>query len=266
MSIRRGPRPETKFYTLDKAISEDTRLSWQARGLLIFLLGKPDHWEVSVQHLIKQTQDAIGRAAGRDAVRVILKELETAGYLKADLARSEGGAFNGMAYTVSEIPDMAPETEKPAPASPETEYPAPAQPAPANPPLVKNDLQQPTEEAAKTDQEQTPNPLPGVGEMFDRFWKVYPRHVAKANARKAFEKLKPTPELLDAILVAIAAQRVSPAWLKDNGQFIPHPTTWLNGRRWEDEIQAAPMSRSSGFSERNYTNGIKEAGNGDLTF
>jgi len=154
VSIIRGPRPETKFYTLDKSISEDPRLSWAARGLLIFLLGKPDHWEVSVKHLINQTKDALGKSSGRDGVRVILKELEAAGYLTADYARSNAGSFNGMAYTVHEIPrDDSPETENPSSGngSPETAFPAPAKPAPANPHLVKNDLQQLIEKAPSTD-------------------------------------------------------------------------------------------------------------------
>ena len=154
MSIIRAPRPETKFYTLDKAISEDERLSWAARGLLIFLLGKPDNWEVSVTHLIKQTSKAIGKSSGRDAVRVIIKELEAAGYMAVDRARNDGGSFNGMAYTVCERP----QTENPSMGSPQTENPAtakpaPAKPAPENPPLIKNDLQQPTEEEANTDLE-----------------------------------------------------------------------------------------------------------------
>lgn len=163
MSIIRGPRPETKFYTLDKSISEDNRLSWAARGLLIFLLGKPDNWEVSVKHLINQTQDAIGKASGRDAVRVILKELEQAGYLIADFARAEGGAFNGMAYTVCEMPQTtSPETDFPAPGKP-----APAEPAPANPHLIKTDLKQDTEL-----EEETNKPLVDlVAEVFDH-WRV----------------------------------------------------------------------------------------------
>lgn len=165
MSIRRGPRPETKFYTLDKSISEDARLSWGARGLLIFLLGKPDNWEVSVKHLINQTQDAIGKASGRDAVRVILKELEQAGYLVADIARNEAGGFAGMAYTVNEIPDtVEPETEKPSTEPPETENPAPGEPGPANPHLIKTDNNQDTDTAEKTH-------MSLVTEVFDH-WRI----------------------------------------------------------------------------------------------
>ena len=139
MSIRRGKRPDTRFYTLNKDISEDVRLSWAARGMLIFLLGKPDNWTVSVAHLMKQTGSS-ARPSSRDAVRAIIKELVDAGYMRADTAR-EGGKFKGIDYVVSE----SPETDNPAPAKPqppETDNPAPDEPLPEDPQVIKNELHQ----------------------------------------------------------------------------------------------------------------------------
>lgn len=72
--------------------------------------------------------------------------------------------------------------------------------------------------------------------MFDRFWKLYPRKTAKQDARKAWAKLKVTDELFTLITDGLAGQVVCQAWTKDGGAFIPHPATWLNGRRWEDEV------------------------------
>ena len=73
---------------------------------------------------------------------------------------------------------------------------------------------------------------------FDRFWVVYPRHTAKQNAKKSFEKLNPDDELLSTMISAVEKQKTSDQWTRDNGQFIPHPATWLNQRRWEDEMPA----------------------------
>ena len=70
---------------------------------------------------------------------------------------------------------------------------------------------------------------------FDAFWQAYPRKVGKDAARKAFDKRKPDAALLALMLDAIAKQARSDAWLKDAGQFIPHPSTWLNEGRWMDE-------------------------------
>lgn len=68
---------------------------------------------------------------------------------------------------------------------------------------------------------------------FEVFWKAYPKKKDKAKARKSFFKVK-TP--LTTLLAALEAQKRTEQWQKDNGQFIPLPTTWLNGERWEDEV------------------------------
>lgn len=72
---------------------------------------------------------------------------------------------------------------------------------------------------------------------FDEFWAAYPRHVAKQDASKAFAKLRADDALLRRILAALEVAKQSRDWLKDDGRFIPHPATWLNGRRWDDEIE-----------------------------
>lgn len=71
---------------------------------------------------------------------------------------------------------------------------------------------------------------------FDAFWGQYPRHTAKEAARKAWSKLNPSEELQEQIIAAVLVYKASPQWTKDGGQYIPHPSTFLNQRRWEDEI------------------------------
>lgn len=85
-------------------------------------------------------------------------------------------------------------------------------------------------------------PIPPKGEsanLFAEFWKAYPLHKAKPTALKAFGKLKPDRVLLNAILAALSVQKQSSQWTRDGGQYIPHPATWLNQRRWEDEKEVA---------------------------
>jgi hypothetical protein len=72
----------------------------------------------------------------------------------------------------------------------------------------------------------------GDADGFEEFWKAYPRKVGKGAALASWRKAKPP---LDAVLTAIRKARQSPDWLKDRGAFIPHPSTWLNQSRWEDE-------------------------------
>jgi len=67
-------------------------------------------------------------------------------------------------------------------------------------------------------------------EGFDEFWQAYPRKEGKEAARKAWPK---AASELPAILAALEWQRASDAWR--DPQFIPHGSTYLNGRRWEDD-------------------------------
>lgn len=72
-------------------------------------------------------------------------------------------------------------------------------------------------------------------EAFDAFWAVFPRRQAKADALKAWKKLNPSAELVAQIMAAIEWQSQSQAWLKDGGQYVPLPGSWIRGERWTDE-------------------------------
>lgn len=71
---------------------------------------------------------------------------------------------------------------------------------------------------------------------FEEWYKEYPRKVGRGNAEKAWRNLGPSDELVDTMVRALRAQHYQPDWMKDNGAFIPHPATWLNGKRWLDEL------------------------------
>ncbi len=72
---------------------------------------------------------------------------------------------------------------------------------------------------------------------FDIFWPVYPRKVAKKRALKAWLKIKPDEELVKKIVDAVKAQAKTDQWTRDDGQYVPHPATWLNGEQWNDAIE-----------------------------
>jgi hypothetical protein len=70
---------------------------------------------------------------------------------------------------------------------------------------------------------------------FDNFWQEYPRKKSKGQAEKAWEKIKPNKALLATMIDKIKQAKNSNEWIKENGQFIPYPATWLNAKGWEDE-------------------------------
>lgn len=73
-------------------------------------------------------------------------------------------------------------------------------------------------------------------EKFNEFWQDYPKKKDKQAAHKAFMKIKPDNELFQKIMESLKKQKQTNDWTKENGQYIPFPATWLNGMRWEDEI------------------------------
>lgn len=70
---------------------------------------------------------------------------------------------------------------------------------------------------------------------FEFFWEAYPKKVGKGAAFKAYKNIKQPRPTLSTILESVEAHQKTEQW--KNKQFIPNPQTWLNQRRWEDEIE-----------------------------
>lgn len=84
---------------------------------------------------------------------------------------------------------------------------------------------------------------------FETFWSAYPKKVGKGTAEAAWANAD-MPEL-EVILKSLQKAKQSPAWIKEKGAYIPHPSTWLNQRRWEDsgmDYAALSSKRAVGAS------------------
>jgi predicted phage replisome organizer len=79
-------------------------------------------------------------------------------------------------------------------------------------------------------------------QAFIAFWKSYPKKKSKGQAEKAW--LKVNPSLYPIIMDSLEKHKQSADWLKEGGQFIPYPATWLNAKGWEDEIEEKPVETS----------------------
>lgn len=67
---------------------------------------------------------------------------------------------------------------------------------------------------------------------FDDFWALYPKRVAKKDARIAWAKISPRNHQI--ILESLFEW--SRIWSGRDLEYVPHPATWLNGERWEDDF------------------------------
>lgn len=82
---------------------------------------------------------------------------------------------------------------------------------------------------------------------FDEFWEAYPRKIGKGAARKAWEKIRPGESLAAEIVAAVHRDRKTEQWRRDSGKYIPHPATWLNQERWEDDPEASSGERKASY-------------------
>ena len=100
----------------------------------------------------------------------------------------------------------------------------------------KTRLDKTTTEEKRTEQKDT------IAQAFIAFWEAYPRKKSRGQAEKAW--LKVNPSLYPTLMASLEKHKQSADWLKEGGQFIPYPATWLNAKGWEDEIEENPVETS----------------------
>ncbi|SFI76023.1 hypothetical protein [Nitrosomonas sp. Nm34] len=145
--------------------------------------------------------------------------------------------------------------------------------------LIPNSIKPPIPPLEIEDEKPKSNPPSDDGltreaeSHFDTFWKVYPKKVGKDQAAKVFKKIKKPAETITLILEALAWQVNSEQWTRDNGQYIPNPSTYLNAGRWKDEKppdnvifcrrkddlkSKAQAPQRENFSEKDYGMGVMD--------
>lgn len=88
---------ENPYVMVNKSFVNDKSLSWKAKGILLYLLSKPDDWKIYESDIIKNSSD------GRDSVRSGIKELIEAGYIERTLRQDVKGRLMGYEYCVYEV-------------------------------------------------------------------------------------------------------------------------------------------------------------------
>jgi hypothetical protein len=89
-------------------------------------------------------------------------------------------------------------------------------------------------------------------DAFNAFWERYPKRVARAAAERAWKKLVPDSTTSNAIQAALVNHLENWKILGTSQQYIPHGSTWLNNRQWEDEIDLEASRKSVAAPEKEY--------------
>lgn len=231
---------KTSDYTvLSNAFLDDERLSLKAVGLLSYMLRLPDDWNFTLEWLAGKHKDGIR------AIRNTMEELEAAGYVsRSEQVRTEGGTFRGADYIVREIP----EGELPTACQKSTRSACQKSTRSACEKSTRSLINKPNTKEPSTNPPKPPKGRRGSEipdwepELFERFWKAYPRGEDKQGARIEWNKLRPDRKLMKTMSAALERAKASDEWQRGVG--IPYACRWLSKRRWEDEAKAVEISRT----------------------
>lgn len=157
--------------------------------------------------------------AGERTVSRWLTELEKAGFIRIEPAINQHG--QRRIFIASALPKVASQKWQ-----------------------AKNGNHNNTSEENTTSKRTSPKAPKGAesAEGFDDFWLAYPNKVGKPKALMAWKRLKPD---LATVLAGLKRWKASDQWTKNDGQFIPHPTTWLNREGWNDAIAGEKVAMSA---------------------
>jgi hypothetical protein len=188
----------------------DSRLSLKAIGLLTQLMSHRPGWNMSISSLARFNK------TGTDTIKSAVKELELLGYLTRSQKQehNEDGTFADYVWTTAD-PFQNPDTVKPASGKQDT----------------KNTITK-EQQPIKNKQENI---------SFDKFWELYPKKVAKADALKAWNKAikSKTAERLLELTKAYAEGKLP------DQTYIPYPASWLNKGLYEsvEVAEAKPLPK-----------------------
>ncbi|HBC3499760.1 TPA: hypothetical protein KDY90_002540 [Vibrio parahaemolyticus] len=216
-------RASRNFTMICNQVYTDNQLSFQAMGLLSYLLSKPDDWEIRVAHLEKVTAGS-AKKTGRDGVYKILKELIERGFCVRH-KESDGSTW----YEVSDYPKSLIReiriTEKPDTEKPDT----------PNTTLLNTDLK-PSTDLTNISSESKDSDS-SLQEAFEVFWLAGMRKLGKQQAfaefKKAIKKLKQDPFAFAQMLACDVQQRNAN---QQQGFDRLHPERYIKHQRWTDEL------------------------------
>lgn len=222
----------------------DARLSLKARGLLAQMMTHRPGWTVSVARLVETNPE------GRAAIMGAVQELEAHGYLVRDQRHDQAGQFGAVEYTITDPRRSEPLSDYPTSGGPLSDYPTSDNPHPKKTISSEDHMEEdhPQETPPASRGTATSGARDDLEAAFVEFYeRTFPRRVGRAAARAAFMRAvkggKDRAPVPAAVILAGARRYAADPNLPET-RFVPHPATWLNQGRWEDDPEPA---RSSGY-------------------
>lgn len=209
-------------------------MSLKAKGLLSLMLSLPSDWDYSINGLVSICKE------NETSIKSSLDELKKFGYLevmKLMPNETETGRIEYV-YNIYEIPKQG--VEKQGVDFLGVEFLGLENQGQLNIEykiLNNKDIDNNIKENYNKRKIESSFESDSDEELFNRFWKEYPKKVSKEKAKKWFIKNKPSEELVDLMVKQLKRFKTLKQWKDKDGQYIPYPSSWLNAHSWEDEFE-----------------------------
>ncbi len=212
-----------KYTVVPNESVRDLSLSFEATGLLCFLLSLPSDWAIHKSWLQKQKINC-----GRDKLTRLVAELEDAGYIKREVAQLDSGKLNGFDWYVYPTASLK---------NRNTVKPCDGKPATTKERSLKSkdntNLDHPTDNRAVSMEDQ-----------FNKWWKYYPKKVARTKALSIWKSKTKSMDIdtmtafSDHIINDVETRLADLATGSKTfiGFDMLHPTTYLNQERYNDDF------------------------------
>lgn len=237
-------RKKNGFTQISNTMLEDERLSWRAKGILSYMLSRPDNWKINKTDLYKKGKE------GRDAMQNALNELKELGYLHIYSVKDDKGQIETWIWEYDDMPFLPTilknqMTEKPqetgqnVEVSQTTENPLSGEPTfwdsstYNNTDLNNTDYNNNKSKEIKKELSISPKMLENE---FDQLWNMYPRKIGRKKACDAFKKARKVKKIpYETIQNGLYRYLRYLEQQETEEQFIMHGSTWFNQEKWQDE-------------------------------
>jgi hypothetical protein len=262
-------RKKNGFTQISNVLLEDSRLSWRAKGVLCYLMSRPDNWKVNKTDIKNRATE------GRDALQSVLGELRKFGYLHIYRNTTSQGQIEGWVWEYDDEPFILDVLENQTTEKPQefdqiqaiprtTDFPYDGNPVRRESSTYNNTVINNTDFNNKNKDKELKTNMsnsPKVEQEFEELWKVYPRKIGKKKAFDSFKKARKVKKVpyetiqngLYRYLRYIEQQDM-------DEQFIQHGSTFFNQEKWQDEfittgIQKKPKNALEYFRQKHQQQG-----------
>jgi hypothetical protein len=264
-------RKKNGFTQIDNSVFENEKLSYRAKGLIGYLLSRPNNWKFNKTDLVRRSTE------GRDAVYKAIDELKEQNYLHIYPNRLENGMIDGWIWEYDDVPfetvhlknrttEKQPNTGDIQRNNRTTEKPYDGKTVRRfsstynNTDLNNTDLNNTKEKEIKTNK-----PTSGLLEKeFEKIWSLYPRKIGKQKSLQAFTKARKIKKIpYETIENGLYRYIDYLQQQETEEQYIMHGSTWFGQQKWQDEyiltgIKQKPKSPEEYLRQKYGQDGVSD--------